>query len=181
MFFLKILFIYSWETHRETETQAEGEAGSPQEAWCGTWSWISGSCPEPKADPELLSHAGIPVIFWNSYHSDFQIKNLRLLTHKNIKYSICWKTLRHLVRSHINSWYKIVYLTKISSLTKFIGKSICTTKALSIKDYINSSRDIQDQRICLFLLKKNCIRELTCLRYFIYMIMTLNCYFDLCD
>ena len=30
--FLKILFIYSWET------EAEGEAGCLQGAWCGTWS-----------------------------------------------------------------------------------------------------------------------------------------------
>ena len=35
-FFLKILFIYSWE--REAETQAEGEAGSMQGAWRGTRS-----------------------------------------------------------------------------------------------------------------------------------------------
>ena len=49
-FILKILFIYSWETHterksrerereREAETQAEGEAGSMQGARGRTWSW----------------------------------------------------------------------------------------------------------------------------------------------
>ena len=34
--FLKILFIYLWETQKEAETQADGEAGSMQGAWCGT-------------------------------------------------------------------------------------------------------------------------------------------------
>ena len=49
--FLKILFTYSWETQREAETQAEGEAGSLWEAWGGTWSqdprittWAKGRC-----------------------------------------------------------------------------------------------------------------------------------------
>ena len=32
LFFIKILFIYSWETQRGAETQAEGEAGSMQGA-----------------------------------------------------------------------------------------------------------------------------------------------------
>ena len=54
-FFFKILFIYSWQTHRvgerEAETQAEGEAGSMQGAWCGTPTresgitrWAKGRC-----------------------------------------------------------------------------------------------------------------------------------------
>lgn len=40
IYFFTILFIYSWETlrEREAETRAEGEAGSMQEAWCGTLS-----------------------------------------------------------------------------------------------------------------------------------------------
>ena len=45
--FLKILFIYSWETQREAETQAEGEAGSLRGSWCGTWS----------QDPRIRSRA----------------------------------------------------------------------------------------------------------------------------
>ena len=44
------------EQEREAETQAEGEAGSPQEARCGTQSRIPGSCPERKADTQLLSN-----------------------------------------------------------------------------------------------------------------------------
>ena len=45
---------------RETETQAEGEEGSPHGAQCGTRSWIPGSCPELTADTQLLSHPGVP-------------------------------------------------------------------------------------------------------------------------
>ena len=48
------------DTDREAETQAEGEADSLEGAQCGTRSRISGSCPEPKADAELLSHPGAP-------------------------------------------------------------------------------------------------------------------------
>ena len=39
-FFFKILFIYSWEKHREAETQAEGEVGSI--AGSPTWDSIPG-------------------------------------------------------------------------------------------------------------------------------------------
>ena len=38
------------DTQREAGTQAEGEAGSPQGAQCGTQSPDLGSHPEPKAD-----------------------------------------------------------------------------------------------------------------------------------
>ena len=47
------------DTGREPETQAEGEAVSPQGARCGTRSQILGSCPEPKVDAQPLSHPGI--------------------------------------------------------------------------------------------------------------------------
>ena len=46
-------------TQREAETQAEGEAGSPQGAGCGTRFRIPESGPEPKADAQPLSHPGI--------------------------------------------------------------------------------------------------------------------------
>ena len=35
-FFLRFWFIYSWETQREAEIWAEGEAGSLQGPWCRT-------------------------------------------------------------------------------------------------------------------------------------------------
>ena len=48
-FFLKILFIYAWETQREREAemQAEAEAGSLQGALYGTAS----------QDPEIMTQA----------------------------------------------------------------------------------------------------------------------------
>ena len=50
---------------REAETQAEGEAGSMQEAQCGTQSRnpnLGTPRPGPKAGTKLLSHPGIPEI-----------------------------------------------------------------------------------------------------------------------
>ena len=64
-FFFKILFIYSWEyterREREAETQAEGEAGSMQEAQRGTRSWVSRIMPWAEGGAKLLSHLGCPV------------------------------------------------------------------------------------------------------------------------
>ena len=48
---------------REAETQAEGEAGSMQEAGRGTRSLDLGSHLEPKADTQLLSHPGVPPAY----------------------------------------------------------------------------------------------------------------------
>ncbi|XP_077752420.1 uncharacterized protein LOC144313017 isoform X1 [Canis aureus] len=41
-------YLFMRDTGKETETQEEGEAGSPQGAGCGTPSWTPGSRPEPK-------------------------------------------------------------------------------------------------------------------------------------
>ena len=81
LIFLKILFIYAWETHREresvrarereAETQAEGEAGSMQGARCGTWFQVSRITPwskgrssttEPSRRPRTVTflHRGRP-------------------------------------------------------------------------------------------------------------------------
>ena len=60
-FFFKILFIYSWETQREAETQAEGEAGSMQGPRCGTRSRVSRITPQAKGGAKLLSHWGCPI------------------------------------------------------------------------------------------------------------------------
>ena len=63
LFFLKILFIYSWDTERGGETQAEGKAGHPhREPDAGLDPRIPGSCPEPKADGQPLSHPGTPKL-----------------------------------------------------------------------------------------------------------------------
>ena len=57
-FFLKILFIYSWETQRErgAETLAEGEAGSMQGAQPGTWSRVSRITPWAEGGTKPLSN-----------------------------------------------------------------------------------------------------------------------------
>ena len=49
---------------RETETQAEGEAGSLRgepDVGRGTRLQDPGSQPEPKADTQPLSHPGVPI------------------------------------------------------------------------------------------------------------------------
>ena len=61
------IYLFTRDTHREAETQAEGEAGSMQGAECRTRSQIPGSCPEPKADAQPLSHPGIPENDLNIY------------------------------------------------------------------------------------------------------------------
>ena len=70
--FLKILFIYSWETQREwqweVETQAEGEVGSMQGARHGTQSWVSRTTTWTEASAKPLSHPGCPdLILFNRY------------------------------------------------------------------------------------------------------------------
>ena len=45
---------------RDTETQAEGEVGSMQEADVGLDPRTPGSRPKLKVDAQLLSHLGIP-------------------------------------------------------------------------------------------------------------------------
>ena len=60
LFYFKILFIHDRE--REAETQAEGEAGSMQEAWCGTRSRVPRITPQAKGGAKPLSHWGCPTI-----------------------------------------------------------------------------------------------------------------------
>ena len=65
-FFKKdFIYLFRRDTEREeAEAPAEGEAGSPWEAWCGTRFLIPGSWPEPKADAQPLSHPGTPTILY---------------------------------------------------------------------------------------------------------------------
>ena len=60
LFYFKKDFIYSWETQRERQRQAEGEAGSMQGAQCGLNPGSPRSCPGPKAGAKPPSHPGIP-------------------------------------------------------------------------------------------------------------------------
>ena len=61
-YFFKDIFIYLLmrDIQRESETQAEGEAGSLQ----GTRSRGPGSQPEPKADAQSLSRPGDPIVLF---------------------------------------------------------------------------------------------------------------------
>ena len=52
------------DTEREAETQAEGEAGSLQEARRETLSQTPGSRPELKADAQPLSLPGVPILLF---------------------------------------------------------------------------------------------------------------------
>ena len=62
-FFFKDLFIYSFrENEREAETQAEGEAGSMQEARCGTRSRVSRITPRAAGGAKPLRHQGYPTL-----------------------------------------------------------------------------------------------------------------------
>ena len=63
-FFFKDLFIYSFrESEREAETQAEGEAGSMQEARRGTRSLVSRITPRAAGGAKPLRHQGYPNFF----------------------------------------------------------------------------------------------------------------------
>ena len=48
------------EKEREAETQAEGEAGSMQEARCGTRSQVSRITPQASGCAKPLRHRGCP-------------------------------------------------------------------------------------------------------------------------
>ena len=56
LFLKDFIYLFTRDTHRDAETQAEGEAGSLRGARCGTWS----QDPGPKADTQPLSHPGVP-------------------------------------------------------------------------------------------------------------------------
>ena len=59
-FFLKILFIHEKHREKEAETQEREKQAPCGKPDAGLDPRISGSCPEPKADGQPLSHPGIP-------------------------------------------------------------------------------------------------------------------------
>ena len=60
-YFLKILFTYSWETHRERQRHRQREKQAPYvDPYVGLDPRTLGSGPEPKADAQPLSHPGAP-------------------------------------------------------------------------------------------------------------------------
>ena len=67
LFFLKILFIYSWETQKKIQRHRQREKQSPRrEPDVGSDPRTRGSLPKPKADTQPLSHPGIPKLFLKS-------------------------------------------------------------------------------------------------------------------
>ena len=63
-----MLFI-SWEKQREVETQAEGEAGSMQEAQHGTRSQVSRITPWAAGSAKPLRHWGCPLFYFFRFDS----------------------------------------------------------------------------------------------------------------
>ena len=62
-FFLKILFIYSWERQREGQRHRQREKQAPcGEPDVGLDPRTAGTCPEPNADIQPLSHPGVPFV-----------------------------------------------------------------------------------------------------------------------
>ena len=60
--FLKKNYLFTRHTHREAETQTEGEAGSMQGARRGTRSLVSSIRPWAEGGTKSLSHLGCPII-----------------------------------------------------------------------------------------------------------------------
>ena len=59
-FFFKILFLYSWETQRQRQKHRQREKEAPCKEPDVGLNPCQGSCPEPKADTQPLSHSGAP-------------------------------------------------------------------------------------------------------------------------
>ena len=75
--FLKnILFIYSWETHRERQREQQAPFGEPD---VGLVSRILGSWPEHKTYAQPLSHAGAPLF---SQHKVFYPYLVQIVLHR---------------------------------------------------------------------------------------------------
>ena len=60
--FKKRLYLFTHEGEGERQRHRQREAGSMQEPNMGLDPWTPGSCPEPKADMQLLSHPGVPSL-----------------------------------------------------------------------------------------------------------------------
>ena len=75
IFFLKILFTYSWETQRETQghRQREKKQAPCREPDVGLHPGTPGSCSGPKAGANPLSHPGIPVEYLFGNPNTFNI------------------------------------------------------------------------------------------------------------
>ena len=61
-YFFKVLFIYFWDTHTQRQRHRQREKQSPcRKPDVGLDPRTPGSCPEPKADAQPLSHPSVPL------------------------------------------------------------------------------------------------------------------------
>ena len=78
-FFLRFIYLFIHDTHREAETQAEGEAGSlHREPDVGFDPGSPGSHPGPKAGAKPLCHPGIPQDFMRECTNMCEMSSMRL-------------------------------------------------------------------------------------------------------
>ena len=106
IFFLQILFIYSWETQSEVET-GRGRSRIPGRSLM--WDSIPdpGSRPELKADAQQLSHPGIPI---STFQTSFEISLLSHVLKSFVKMKQRWKREREkdgqilIIRIYTTKW-----------------------------------------------------------------------------
>ena len=140
--FLKMLFIYSWETHTHTERHRQREKqASPGEPYVGLHHRTPGPWPEPKADAQPLSHPGtlfevtLPFSL-NSLQRHFTLSFLaqdltqdcptpephsvnfsrasaELYSSLNLQYPVRWTSIKHVF--HKCLWNKVDELTQVTS------------------------------------------------------------------
>ena len=95
-YFLKILFIYLWEIHRESQRHRQREKQAPRrELDAGLHPRTPRSQPEPKADAQPLSGPGVPGLHRLFNHSSVAGPSVFLfcisygIQHCNINSHIC--------------------------------------------------------------------------------------------
>ena len=119
LLFKKILFIYSWETHRERQRHRQREKQAPcRESDEGLDPRTLGS-PEPKADTQPLSHPGalLPLLF-ALYHLEKPWDDLSVSQIRNVSLSdICHFDDRNQycsIRRNVALTWLILTVTKIT-------------------------------------------------------------------
>ena len=124
-------FIFSWETQREreAETQAEGEAGSMQEARCGTRPQDSGITPWVKGKCSIAEPPTCPLK--NDFKVSLQITLLGASFNKKIQrmlgiiiiWGLCWSSPQ-LTKVLLNQLELVLSGLTSSSPVKFLRKEL---------------------------------------------------------
>ena len=82
-----IYFIYSLETQRDSKGKSRLPAGEPD---AGLYPRTVGSCPEPKADVQPLSHPSAPSVVSINQSVVFHDGSIRKLIHHAQEHLIRW-------------------------------------------------------------------------------------------